>query len=218
MSYLYYPTGEKTNMAEFISFYSKGYYLTVNHEVEDMIIALIGKNKYSDIDVFHIIAWKTDSILQFKSKKDDLKYKDGWDEKTLTANIYGFILNVEELTKTINNTPATQEAFLNNVATCNVLTKEGESKMFGNVYAITFLYFKSGGYFPIYDSFAQKALKAISMKKVPPYHIPATQYNSSSFAVVYSKYVSEIYRLFPSFSKDHRRIDQALWMYGHLFK
>ena len=218
MSYFYYPSGEIINKDIFLDFYSKSYYLTANHEVETLITQLIGKETYSETDVFRIIAWKTGNILSFKSKENAIKYKEGWIEETLSGYIYGYILNIKELTKMINETPAKPEEFLSKIAPCKVLSKKGVSKALGNVYAITFLYFKSNGSCPFYDSFAQKAITAIANKKAPPYKIENPSYDFSSFKSIYYAFCSEVKAVFPDYSSHHRRIDQALWVYGHMFQ
>lgn len=98
----------------------------------------------------------------------------------------------------------------------------------GPVYAITLLFFLTCGEYPIYDQYAHYALLAICEEK---YDFTSTiekkvkdlefHADSAKPEQVYSEYqMNYIARLKKVFGEDYkvdRRIDQALWAYGHLF-
>ena len=110
---------------------------------------------------------------------------------------------------------------------------KNEVRGIGSVYLITMLYFVSGGEYPIYDQFAAMALDAIKNGKKPGSTIQIKDLpdkKSKSFLnlldnpnSVYSSYIKNLEELSELFygNKDgyqnDRRLDRALWVYGHLF-
>ena len=102
-------------------------------------------------------------------------------------------------------------------------------KSFGVTYMLTLLYFLTFGKCPIYDKYAQKAMSAInngiSPVGKPPieYCVPGKECITRGYGI-YRTYMDDLNTLFDyqQIVTDNRfgelrRIDQALWVYGHLF-
>ena len=79
----------------------------------------------------------------------------------------------------------------------------------GTVYLLTLVYFISKGKSPIYDQFAHRALDALEKglkpkaQEVPKHTVP-------------EKKSKNAFKWFGSHYKE-RKLDRALWVYGHLF-
>ena len=92
----------------------------------------------------------------------------------------------------------------------------------GTVYAITILHFVDRKKWPIYDRFADIALKAIEDDCSPWSEINELQLVSDSSSLntqvtLYEKYKKRLNDVFGK-EYDYRKVDQALWVYGHMFK
>lgn len=107
-------------------------------------------------------------------------------------------------------------------------------KGIGSVYLITILYFVSSGKYPIYDRFAAMALQALLCGKKPGTKIQIRDLpdkTSDSFLNMlddpnsaYKEYINSleiVSKMYYDGKKDgyqiDRRLDRALWVYGHLF-
>lgn len=204
----YYPDGnEIANISEFIEFYSQVYYYqNRNLELEDRIEKILEKDEISNENVFDILRWK---IGAKTFDKDKGTVTNQW--KTINSKeVY------EKITKCKKDDAI---ALMNTLRQC---------KGIGAVYAITILFFLSAGNYPIYDRFAHIALKeigdlkafneTISDKELKE-EINVDSVKNDKIFDGYSKYY--IKRLNDIFGeneyKNNRKIDQALWAYGHLF-
>ena len=93
----------------------------------------------------------------------------------------------------------------------------------GTVYLITLLFFLSHGKYPIYDRFAMNSLMAIENDVAPePNTIPELPAKwDRGFATLcdreYGEYIDKLNSLGMDYKSD-RRIDRALWVYGHGIK
>ena len=75
---------------------------------------------------------------------------------------------------------------------------------------------KSKGKYPIYDRFAYKAIQAILNNHIPFDLIPEKNTLNKNINDIYNEYLKKLQNIFPeNFSE--RKVDQALWVYGHLF-
>ena len=113
-----------------------------------------------------------------------------------------------------------------------LLCKDNCVQYVGTVYLITLMYFISKGKYPIYDRFAMKAIRAIEEEGVIPKKgsIPYKELKivdkviNDESEYSYKIYMDNLNRIFPQeeFQFDEkglakRELDQALWVYGHLF-
>lgn len=207
----YYPDGSKINSKEeFLSFYSKCYYLTNSKYVEDKIEELIQKDKLEKDDIFKIMAWKTGKINHKESDQNKkFVYHKSWNSETYKNEVYGKELDIGEIHKSLGA--------LKEMSIKEVLAWPTEKGLIGigPVYAITLWYFVTKGDYPIFDRFADKAILAICGETVK---------ERSVTKEVYKDYFEKIKGVFfkeYDERKDNpgawRRVDQALWSYGHLF-
>ncbi len=73
------------------------------------------------------------------------------------------------------------------------------------------------GKYPVYDSFAHKALKALYMKKAPFEifsGIAPGKYDVDKVINMYNEFLWLLNELFDTYTID-RKLDRALWVYGH---
>lgn len=229
----YYPDGTPIeNKEDFLDFYSSCYYFFNNKSVEDRFERILKNGIRSQEEVFQILAWKFAKIDMKKSDKDQLCYNDIWSEEDFRFRLYEYRIEAEEtepLCKKILSyankceTDEKAQAFLNDIRD---ITRDKEwGKYFYSVYMITLLYFVSQGKYPIVDSFAFVALKAIIEelpfgKRINYYGIAGRDKDAFSCIITkgaYAWYKEELKRVFGEEYKT-RRVDQALWSYGKLFK
>jgi len=165
MSYMYFKEdGKKLSKEQFIYYYSKLYFLgsgysNANSKIsEKRIKSILGKSKkeaYAEDEIFDILAWKTGNIIHSKSD-NHIEYKKGWSFETKKARIYSHNLDIHGITEAVNELKSRN---------CPFETYLGVLKAFsglGNVYIITLRYFATRGEDPIYDQYADRAIKAIS--------------------------------------------------------
>lgn len=96
----------------------------------------------------------------------------------------------------------------------------GAPKYVGSVYLINIMYFLSKGEIPIYDKFAHKAVKALYWNVSPSevYVAEAPDRNNVDDVVnVLNEYCRYLEALFGK-QNIERKIDRALWVYGHCEK
>lgn len=205
--YKYYlPGGKEIDQEQFIEFYSKVYFfLNRNHKLEDEIEALISKDSLTEHELMEILKWKLGAP----------QYVD-YTLKTRYHTIEACAL-VKKLSgpKPVN---VCADDFLREIA-------GGQFKGIGPVYAITLLFFLSKGCYPIYDKYAHIALKVILDHMdytgiVTDSDISREFHNSSHskrYPHDYKAYIDKMKAVFGEKYIKDRRIDQALWTYGHLF-
>lgn len=103
-----------------------------------------------------------------------------------------------------------------------VLGKLTDIKGVGPVYAITILHFGSKRKWPIYDRFADIALWAIEKGYKPWSKIEGLKLVGDASTLNpqkdrYKEYCKRLEKVFGEKNYD-REVDQALWVYGHMFK
>lgn len=210
----YYPNGEEIKKEIFLDFYSKCYYMNNNVFVEDEIEKLLdkGKNNLTEEDLFNILAWKIGKINHKKSNPDDgiIYYKD-WNKELLEAKIYK-----DSLDKEFFSCIKKSLLEINGEELIDYINKLKDINHLGPVYIVTLRYFSTKGKYPIYDRFAYKAIQAILNNHIPFDLISEKNTLNKNINDIYNEYLKKLQNIFPeNFSE--RKVDQALWVYGHLF-
>lgn len=194
----YYPNGEKIyTLDEFITFYSKAYYIGQYIEVEKIIDDILEKGIKSESDIIKIIGWKVGAIdmratycwnnmKNSPNKKFIYKTKGGTliSEENLIKN-NKIIISVnkrpipvvdvaESIYKNIKKQEKLEEKIprVDDIGTFfennwNALFKGINTEGLGPVYRLTILYFFTKGRMPIYDKYADVAVTAIKDDKKP---------------------------------------------------
>lgn len=204
MSKFYYPDGTECSFESFVDYYSKMYFYWNDKEQEDRIITILEKgitNKSSIDDITSIMEWKTGR------KATDGKISTRRNEKYIVLN------------DILNNFPNknTIDSFVDFVLNHRV---DG----IGPVYTITLLFFASKGTYPIYDRFADLALKAIKDNANPLNASYSYTQLPDNFKKRYNKYIEDLNIItadksiqFTGNTDESRKLDRALWVYGHMF-
>ena len=263
--------GTFDSIDEFIRFYNQCYYISTSCWVETEIEHLLQKDKKSAQDFFNIFAWKTGKINHHKSEESkgfcytlskDREDKAEWyfnpgkreaiaitrsgviakdkDGKLDPHKLYEYL---EYLTRINNSEKRAPDILKELMGQDDIVVPNG----IGTVYLITFLYFITKGYEPIYDVFAMAALDAIYPDNseeskslgsyIHPRNLPDKNTNSYEKLLNGNKSVYKIYKnkLFNRFVTEYinelgenikpeekysscRDIDRALWVYGHMFR
>ena len=214
MSNYYLPDGQtEINKSEFIQFYSALYYMTVKKSVEDKILGIFKVDEFSNQNIIDILAWKSGNIDYLKSNKEEIKYKENFigDKEKTKVKIYSNIIEISKVKDILND--------MNNdeVSTYIVGFKDRETCI-GPVYALTFRFFGTKGKEPIYDSFARKALWSIIGEKDGLAKYPTFNNIEKIYNIYHEMIVSEFsdeYKNRSSNPDEWRKVDQALWTYGH---
>lgn len=217
------------------------------------LIESIQTDKPSLIDIVHIMAWKMGKLKHQDAGEEGLfVYADGWGTEEMWESLdqgspeewSGLILPFPKEPKESEDTSgrwvleigklagylyenfdSLKEKALRNspIYFIEDLTKAG-IKGFGFVYAVTLLYFFSGGKYPIYDRYAHIALmKIVESNDSADFSgiasvITDNEVEDDLKAKGYKdSYVTYLENIFGDKYKSCRDIDRALWAYGHLF-
>lgn len=163
-----------------------------------------------------VVAWKA-GRLKRKGGNYEIEMKDG-----NYLNGYGRTIKSNELKDYLNKVrkidSIDEEKF--EIEYKKYLDAGPVPDNFGAVYIINLMYFKSSGKWPIYDKFAHKALKAILMQKSPGeiwVGDAPLKAETDKVTNMYLEYCWLLNCLFGSKAID-RKIDRALWVYGHATK
>lgn len=242
MCKFYDPTGEEISIDQFVSNYSKCYFINNNKFVEDRIEELLIAEQLSAEDVMLILRWKMGRIdakasqaknklnLPEKDVSDSFITYTGRGRKVDATDFCNKISILSREKKCPRNAEEIWSAFIPD--------KESSSKInvpenMGTVYLLTVLYFLTNAEYPIYDRFAKMALDAIKSNgkikpgDVVPYKEMPTKTDggfknllckSDSKYRVYINELETVFREKYTTNKQNRDIDRALWVYGHLFR
>lgn len=238
------PDGTSIDKDTFVSLYSDDYFLKepgmgvvpnlsrCSHYIENEIMAIRDNGIKSQRDVARLLAWKIGKIRHRESEKSQsFMFASDWKNADLLEGVklYGKPFAIGTIADYIfRNCQALENlAKEHPQALLNTLNEQGFERI-GTVYLITLLYFLSHRWYPIYDRFAVMALKAIKgcirpkcKEKVGIDYIPLPEKTSEQFSTVMSvcmtEYMNMLSTIFGDNYRDDRRIDQALWVYGHLF-
>ena len=198
--------------------------------VENAIMSIKNKDTWDESDVLYILAWKLGWILQKDSEEvaDNNRNRDGimlrkdWDEQ---KNKYKeFALNVASIRNNYKQGDSDIKDVWNNmISYCN----KNKVKGIGVVYLITLLHFISNGEFPIYDRFAMASLVSLKFHlnhgtKICLKELPDKSSDEASSLLednqnFYKEYIDLLTSFFGNQWKSKRKIDRALWVYGHFF-
>lgn len=216
-----------------------------SERVECQIENILYSGIVNAFDLKKVLAWKIGKI-KHRCSEDSIKtgggivYAKDWeDAKSLTVSRYGKAFDINTLYKKIaEEISAPKDCAGEDIASDEYLQKLlDELKLhsstgIGTVYLVTLSYFIfHGKRVPIYDRFASMALSAImghakpqpiSRGKTEVDYIILPEKNSKEFSTVMSNemaaYKEIIDCIFGDEYYENRKIDQALWVYGHLFK
>ena len=191
---------------EFIDIYSKAYFTWVPYGFELETMKILTKSKYSSDDAIQIMRWKLNDYKGKLYVNDRLKIprtkfvfgNDVWNKIVAVKDQYNSSKNEKEVFRE--------------------LTKNDG---IGTVYALTILFFITGGQSPIYDRFARLALETISDDKNIEYYAdlkfkePPDKQSIDAVFNMLDKYKGKLTEIFGTAWKDNRSIDRALWSYGH---
>jgi|GEM_PF-477456 len=210
--------GMSISKEDWIELYKQFYYLDgPTHEkritsgnqtskfVEEEISNILKNGIMNHSDIKKVLAWKIGEI-DHKNSHSQIIYREGWDKGNIDNRGIDYTKAIDYIA---NNLNSLKEAEYNS-------SYESFKRLpnIGHTYAINMIFFLSNGSYPIYDRFAHQALLAI--KREQPINTVITfpeQKNWENY-LEYCKLVEEIFG-----KKDiDRKIDQALWSYGHFFK
>jgi len=224
----YYPNGKEIkSFDKFIKFYNRCYYIENSYIVEAYFDELIEKGIKEKSDIFKILAWKTGKINQKESKVDNFVYYKGWeDDKSFSVKHYGREINL----KILIDYAFENQNELKKMKPQDIIGKFNNENVIpegiGTVYLVTLCYFITQAKYPIFDRFADIALKAVKKGMAPLNKIKASQLPDKSIKgfnekmKVYDDFCELIQNVEEEFNviyKNSRDIDRALWVYGHLF-
>lgn len=211
----YYPNGKEINCGDFkknretfLNLYEQLYFfLTRNNKLENEIEKIL-KDGINKGDAEKIMLWKTggkiyNGVLSTQYHKINM------------SDIYK--IEKELIDKNKCNDPTL------------VINHITNSDKVGFVYAVTLLHFASKGKYPIYDKFAHVALKQISDKSdfkriikdselEKEIHKENAEKRFNEYQEHYIDRINNIFETQYGKKKSYdRRVDRALWAYGHLF-
>lgn len=183
-------------------------------------------NSYSDFA--KIMAWKIGKIKHLESEAaNKIIYAADWqlcDEQNPMR--YGKELQLMKLSDYILCNREELEALaLDNPQECLRRIRNVNITGIGTVYLITILFFLSHGNYPIYDRFAMASLLAAEQglspaakERVEILELPTKW--ERGFATICEKQYAEYIKRLDDLNFDYkndRRLDRALWVYGHAF-
>ena len=212
---MYYPNGEKMNcLEEFVDYYSKMYFYWADKDQEDRIVDLLSKGlkrvqgKPNIEDVKAIMEWKTGR----KANNKNLISTRRKDQYINLQEIVDYFPQEMEITPEKFSEKIADNDDVNNV---------------GPVYGITLLFFASKGKYPIYDRFAELAIRALlSEKEAKPKECGwYAKTLPNKFETAYERYIENLKLVVQGTdvactgcTQESRKLDRALWVYGHMFQ
>ncbi|OHB86200.1 MAG: hypothetical protein A3J73_05695 [Planctomycetes bacterium RIFCSPHIGHO2_02_FULL_38_41] len=213
---------------EWISYYSEIYFSGYNRKyknhkvkvngssrfVEGLIEDILnGKEGLSRENIILINAWKTGNINHKLSEAQNEIIFYTLYQKELKDNRFH---KTKDYTEAINHIVENIQRYTNNALAVEELFNELKGlPSLGPVYAINFIYFFTHGEYSIYDQFANRALKGIIEEQIPNFQY--SNENKIDWQTYQNEYIAKIEKVFGKRNIE-RRDDQALFVYGHLFK
>lgn len=191
-------------------------------EDEDKVLKLLTKDyKWTCEDVLNILVWKTGAKKYEYSNERITLTPLGRKAMDITKLASLIVAKQEDLRRT-----AYEYDFLEAYRSILAVVFDADAKNIGPVYCITLLFFLSMGKIAIYDKQAHKSLLAIKNRILPGYSVgyvsPADKTAKEKVCKMYNEYYQMLIELFPDYANGNtdckRRIDRALWVYGHYFK
>jgi hypothetical protein len=222
--------GTRISGPHWLDFFANAYFLggpkigqrinPTSRFVEDQVVALLQHSEpLTANDLKLIMAWKMGVIYQARSERERrIVYWPNWDQRLerykrlqYRPSINWLADNMPSILQRIND--GNPRAAFNFIANEDLVG-------FGPTYILTILFFVTRGQQPIYDRFAHMAALAID-KGLPPHS--EVSYQTVRNWNEYEDYKSLLTPIVqacgqrPGSMTVPRRVDQALWVYGHLF-
>ena len=217
MNKVFYPDDQRIiPNEEFIEYYSQLYYLNNSKVSEEHIAGILGNDVLSENDVYDVLAWKTGKIDHLLSEKNNrfTLYKKWEQEKNNDNSKFSYykkkmdINRIQNILSSIKKDPIIVNDYIDSF--------KDSKTCIGPVYSITFLYFDSNGKYPIYDRFAFAALKYIyenyERLREPTFDNMEEIYDE--YCKLYKKFIEDFNGITTDI-ENIRKLDQALWTYGH---
>ncbi len=230
---------EPISVDEFVKLYSPSYYIGaqkakgIKHTqsspyVEREVGKILNTHINSYTDFVRVIAWKIGKIRHTESENVlGCVYASDWSEcEKINPMRFNKEMPLKKMAEYIlDNRTMLEDKAISDPQECLRLLRNNSISGIGTVYLITILFFLSHGIQPIYDRFAMASLLAYENDLKPdqkdeisvPY-LPGKW--EKGFATVfdreYGDYIKRLNALDFDY-KDDRRLDQALWVYGHAF-
>lgn len=218
--------GKEIHKEEFISLFSNCYYYEVNYQVESVIDNILKNGFENALDVYKVLAWKIGKISMKNSTNERFVYHKGWNETELVAKIYNDSINLKDFCEKVCDLSKKIKYDTKNDAQ-SIIDKLVEISQpynrIGTVYLLTLFYFITKGKYPIYDSYALAALRAIKKDEFLYSEIKKTYVTHKKSCQdllqkgFYADYIESLEDIFQQDYKQNRDIDRALWAYGHMF-
>lgn len=213
MSKFYLPNGVEIAKDDFLDYYSNSYWIYNDPKIDNYVLNLRSRNKneWKTDDVFVALAWKMGCI---KGWNNELVFFNGWDREQHTVwrdrKKYYSKIDFDDILHKCQKADGNLGSYL---------SKLKDVKGIGPIYAVTLRYFMEplSDKNLIYDQFVQRGIDAIIKGIEPRTRI---QYREPAFNNVeglYADYEKCIKLEFEDIFYT-REVDQALWVYGHLFK
>ena len=199
------------------------YYTNNSFEAENYIMSCLSRELTIE-DVQKILAWKIGAVNKYNEnenelfivsdKRTELEYK-----RAKISYNESFAECITKWSKQQKWNEDSAKSFFNELFA-------NDFSGIGTVYLLTLLFVVSKGAFPIYDRFAAQAIKAIIDNKKPyekcEVKEPFEKCNNFSEKIFkdksfYISYINNLEKIFGEEYKNNRKIDQALWVYGHMF-
>lgn len=219
---------ERGNAKLFVDKYSKAYFDDYPRNDAKLEKHIIKKCEKGDIDL-DCIVWK------FGRKPEDEKKRlekygficNGYGGHILGSELDEYFRFIKKNRNRLSELLCTNDIQKENVKEAfKILTNKTKvPHNFGTVYIITVMFFLSQGRIPIYDKFAHIAVEAIINEKKPNeifIEEPKSKDNVKGAIDMLYRYMDSLDKVFET-RKDSiqfisREEDQALWVYGHMFK
>ncbi|HOF12966.1 MAG TPA: hypothetical protein PLZ38_08895 [Spirochaetota bacterium] len=216
--------GSYLNINQFIQYYEQYYFLgtpnvgrritnrnKTNHFIEKKIQNILQRGIAIN-DIVFIIAWKIGAIDHGLSN-NRVVYKYNFNN-TLQFKTRFNVIDVKLIVNYIINNFVTL-ININNPHTLfqNLFNNRGLNSNFGLVYCISLIYFFTQGQYPIYDKYVHIAINAF-LNNVPPNN--QIGYQQINQWKDYINFINQLTRIFGN-QNIGRKIDRALWVYGHCF-
>ena len=231
--------GREVDTNTFVDLYAPSYFLGENKApgiqytqtskfVEDEIEHILNNHFKQYSDIAKVLAWKIGKIKHLESEKNkQFIYHSDWascEHNNPLRFSKEFDLNTfAEYLLNNNNINILEDLASNNPQECLRLIRNHSIRGIGTVYLITILFFLSHGKYPIYDRFAMAAMTADEKNCRPGADIevkPLPSKWDKGFATIcdceYLDYINKLDKLDIDY-KSNRRLDRALWVYGHAF-
>lgn len=242
----YYFFKKNTNLGKecqnFIDIYQPMYFKDYNKKcivpnikqtfknVEDEVVKILDTGITKEDDVFIVLMWKLGKIKGI-NKDNTFIFNNDVDANNKKAKIYSkeqidlkkFIGEVTDFC--VKNNYKKESYDYDKAQKFIDYSKKLNCEYMWTIYLITLLYFYSKGDFQIYDKYAMVALTAIEKgilpgEEVEYWSLPNDNINTiiSDESSLYRKYINKLNGFRNNETVDMRKLDQALWVYGHWFK